>query len=199
MDSTNYQELYEKLKNNSIGEEKISNSKRTRKQVLLRVSLTTLASVILMTSLVGCGYQKNNNYNQTNTTTESEYIFDDRGYTTGEITGFRKGRVYELMKDNGYQDYEVNNGMQRDYGLSVDQIKELSGLDESYMYGFYCVTTPNMAEKVAIALGYKNIDDYVIIHGYIDENGNPDYREWMHHDKENMVNLLFELEQELKK
>lgn len=168
MNDEQYKVIYENLKRNSIGEEKVSTYKPTKRKVKLLVALTTL----LIMFLTSCNMS---NKVQPKETQMEVYTSDT--FSSLDISLYQRSRVINLMASYGYTDYtNINN--YREYKYTVEDYQKMEELDETYLYGFYMVTTTKTFNTVLNSLGYKDLNDYLIRNNYVNKDNKPDTNKW---------------------
>lgn len=72
----------------------------------------------------------------------------------------------------------TGRGYNRSYNYNTEDFQSLKGLDESYLYGFYCATSEENFNDVLSVLGYDSLDKYLIEKEYVDKYGNPSISVW---------------------
>ncbi len=192
MSDEQLKEIYENAKRNSVGRDKVANAFRYKTQAVLKKSMALVLTLFLAMACVGCGISNNSNLEEKRTAIEQEYAFledDESGYSAAEVGVYEKLRVMDLLDDNNMDDYDAV-GNKRDYHYSAIDYASVEGLDDSYLYGFYILSGADDANEMAIALGYASLDDYMIQHSYIDEDGKPSKAEWVKADIANMRELM---------
>ena len=106
-----------------------------------------------------------------------EYVTEIDGYDMSDLSIYSALRVYDLLDANGFTDYE-GRGYNRSYNYGIEDFQNLKGLDESYLYGFYCATSEENFNDVLSVLGYDALDKYLIEKEYVDKYGNPSISVW---------------------
>ena len=135
------------------------NSKRNsigkdKKQKLIKkvkkISTAMLVSLIAITSGVSLTACQDPNYT---TKMVSLYIFD----------------AQEIFEKYGL-----------DYGkkYSVEDYMKIPDINDNNLIGFYEMRGREECEKIAQALGYDGIDDYLVKNGYVNSNGEPSIKKW---------------------
>jgi hypothetical protein len=176
------EELFNKLKENSIGPEKRIQKRFTKKSISKKVFLS-LISLFIAISMTGC--IKDNNTNSIFTDSAYFSIYDDYGYTDSELEDFGIDRLDKLLDDNNLNNYTKENRL-REYNNTHDQYSMIEGLDESYVLSFYAVSSKESTEEFVKGLGYDSLNDYLEKHHYLKEDGKTNMRKWY---RENTVNL----------
>lgn len=73
----------------------------------------------------------------------------------------------------------VKHGYTPRASLTVEQYATIPEIyDEDNLLPFFELQGPQEMDKIVSILGYDNLDDYLIKHGYIDDNGKPSYLIW---------------------
>lgn len=193
MSEEQLKEIYEKAKNNSVGRDKVASAVRYKTQAVLKKSMAVVLAVFLAMGCVGCGITHNATPKDNDTYIEDvddSYMKDDEsGYSSAEVSIFEKLRAMDLLDDNNMDNYDAD-GAHRDYHYVASDYADVEGLDESYLYGFYVLAGEEDANEMAMALGYKSLDDFMIQNGYIDVNGNPSISKWSDADLINMREIM---------
>ena len=76
-----------------------------------------------------------------------------------------------------FTDYE-GSGYNRSYHYDSEDFRNLEGLDESYLYGFYCATSEENFNDILSVLGYSSLEQYLTEKEYVDGDGNPSIDAW---------------------
>lgn len=179
--------LFEKMKVNSIGNDKISEYKPIKKQIKFKFAKIAIITMLSMTCLTGCGNMISQDRNVTEQTIESNY----NGYSLYDIHVFENYRLNTLLNNYNLTEYEENNRV-RSYSYTVEDYKQISELDDSYLYAFYNMCDTQTVTTVCNALGYQDLNDYLIKNNYITKSGNPDTYEWSEANSENISNIMLE-------
>lgn len=108
---------------------------------------------------------------------KTEYVTEIDGYEMADLSMYGNLRVYDLLDANGFTDYE-GSGYNRSYRYDAEDFRKLKGLDESYLYGFYCATSEENFNDVLSVLGYDSLEQYLTEKEYLDEDGNPSIDAW---------------------
>ena len=137
-----------------------------------------LSVAMLCTACIGPGQSNHNEKSSSEIEAEYKFLIDDEsGYSADEVGVFEKLRAMDLLNENQMFDYERKT-LQRDYHYTAEDYAKIKGLDETYLYGFYILSNEEDANEMVKALGFENLDDYMIQKGYVDEDGNPSRDEW---------------------
>lgn len=179
--------IYNNAKENSIGGEKKSPAKRYKINVPLSVATATLISIITIAGCIAI-----NNDKQTNPTDiqqEISYLTEIDGYSISDLSIYQNLRVYDLLDKNGFTDYE-GSGYNRTYNYTKEDFQKLKGIDENYLYGFYCATSEDNFKDILSVIGYDSLDSYLIHRNYVDNQGNPSIEAWNNSTMQEMANLL---------
>lgn len=173
MNKEKYQEIYENLKKNSIGTNKRSSNKRNIKKAILNASMAS----ILVTFLSGCsiGLQNSNSNNYTNDKIVEESNF--YGYEKGFLKQTEKLDASSLMKNHNLTEFDLIEG-KRQYSYSKEEYNNIYALTDSYLYGFYLLTTEDTFSIILSSRGYDSFDDFLIKNGYINSKGEANREMW---------------------
>lgn len=114
------------------------------------------------------------------------------GFTTYQISTYQTLRLYDLLEANNLTEYEPDHLIRRSYKYTADDYKKIAKLDESYLYAFYTQTTLETLTEVCQALGYDDIENFLISKGYVDKDGNPDVSVWYKHNKKEIAAIMKE-------
>ena len=115
MDKKIYEDIYNNLENNSIGNDKRSVNNRHKKKVVLKISLGVLLSSLLIVSISGVNLMKKINYNNQNQTIENTFDYESYGYSRNNIKDYGKLVSKSILEDNGFVDYTINSDNKRHY------------------------------------------------------------------------------------
>lgn len=192
----NHEKIYEKTKNNSIGPDKKAPAKRTKKSIATTISISLLIMTLAASGLahyLGVSTKKTTIDNQP--TIEIEYKNEYNGYKTREITTFARLRAIDFLKEHGITEY-VTIEDRRDYKYSAEDYKKISELDESYLSALYTLTTPETFNEFLKALGYTNLDDFLISNNYLDSKGKASTRTWRIFDLEKISTIMKNMTEE---
>ena len=116
---------------------------------------------------------------------------EESEFSIYEISVFQQERVKALLEKNKLTDYTVENG-RRHYSHTAEDYAKILELDETYLYGFYTLTSRATLDEVCKALGYTDIKDYLIQKQYVDSEGNPDVHVWYKQNKKDMIVIMRE-------
>lgn len=173
MNEQNYMAIFTNLKNNSIGINKRSSNKRNLKKVILNASMASILITFLSGCSVGLKNSNSNNYTNDKIVEESNLY----GYEKGFLKQVEKENAIRLLKHNNLTEYKIVDG-KRQYNYSVDDYKNIYRLTDSYLHGFYLLTTKETFNKVLNARGYEDLNEFLINNGYVNEQGQPDINLW---------------------
>ncbi len=120
---------------------------------------------------------------------KTEYATEIDGYDMADLSMYGNLRVYDLLDANGFTDYE-GSGYNRSYRYDSEDFRNLKGLDESYLYGFYCATSEENFNAVLSVLGYDSLEQYLTEKEYVDEDENPSIDAWNDSSMSYLVGLL---------
>ena len=184
--------LYENLKKNSIGNEKKCKAVKYIKKGTLRVGITVLISAFTIGVLSGCNIHEdyfNNNDNENNHSSYEQTLNDYNGFSIVEIRNYEMLRADDLFSNNGFHSYSME-GTKRKYNYKSSDYKRIKELDETYLYGIYLNTNSSTFNEVLQALGYSDLEDYLIKNNYVNKNGEPSTMAWSNADLEKMSQLM---------
>lgn len=139
------------------------------KLILLTSACTAFILVIVFLWL--------NSMQQKGSGNENRYITEIDGYDMADLSIYGNLRVYDLLDANGFTDYE-GSGYNRSYHYDSEDFRNLEGLDESYLYGFYCATSEENFNDILSVLGYSSLEQYLTEKEYVDGDGNPSIDAW---------------------
>lgn len=178
--------IYNNAKNNSIGKEKKSSAQRFKRNVIL-----SIATAALVTVLASAGFlaMHKNEEELTDSPDRIEYVTEIDGYKLSQLAVYQNARVYDLLNDYGFKDYD-EVGKIRYYNYTEEDFQRLKGIDENYLYGLYCTTSEQNFKDILSVFGYDSLDSYLIDRNYIDKQGNPSIDAWNYANKQEMANLL---------
>lgn len=178
--------IYNNAKNNSIGKEKKASAQRFKRNVVL-----SIATAALVTVLASAGFlaMQENKEELTDSPDRIEYVTEVDGYNMSDLSIYQNLRVYDLLDNYGFTDYE-GSGYNRTYNYTAEDFQRLKGIDENYLYGFYCATSEQNFKDVLSVFGYDSLDSYLIDRNYIDKQGNPSIDTWNDATMQEMANLL---------
>lgn len=207
-------ELFKKLVDNSVGNEKKCQNNRIIKKVILNLSLDALIMAFAVTSLTGCGDAIRKESPKITDTSKDDYSysamtpsfkeeFDEmiekdnfNGYTTYEIRTYETLRAKEILNNNDLTEYGsfiTENGFKRKYNYKAEDYEKISELDETYLYGMYMVTHQETLNEILKSLGYENLDDFLLKNNYTDVNGNPSIKVWQSMDLVQMSEIMAQM------
>lgn len=197
MDPKDLQKIYDRTLENSVGNTKKCRYKKTFKYVIMKVALITLLMTFVASCMVGCF----NDYKAKNTNfAQSVETFDENeslnGFSTYQISTYQNLRLYDLLEAYDFTDYTVD-GSKKDYHYTAEQYSQIKELDETYLYAFYTQTTPSTLTAVCKALGYENLEDFLLDNGYVDEDGKPNINVWYKKNKVEMSKIMKKAKDEL--
>ncbi|MBQ9072546.1 MAG: hypothetical protein IJY25_05265 [Bacilli bacterium] len=167
----------EQMKKNSIGSEKrdklVSNTKR-----ITKVTLGMVLMLVMSLSMCSCkGRFHNisiNSDGKIEIEATQEYIDYNEGY---ELIHLKIKDVKNILKSYNIEYYNDEIGPVTNDISVYQQIKEIK---EEDLFGYYKLLGKEESEKIIKILGYKDWDDYLISHSYLDENGNPSIGIWIY-------------------
>lgn len=197
MSDEKLKEMYNNTLKNSVGIDKKCKFKKVLKNVKTKLTLVSLILIFLSSGLVGCNqndYSYNNSNSNKLTTSYTTVVSNDsinNEFGEYETLKYQRIRLYELLDSYKMDDYSIVN-LRRNYNYGVEDYKNIKELDESYLYMFYVDTTLDNVQTVCQALGYENLDDFMIKNEYVNKEGKPDVNVWHRKNKENINKLMKE-------
>ena len=183
MNEEDYLKIYEKCKNNSVGEDKKIKKNKTTITTNLKKTVATFIAILSMSSLIGCGINKNNSSIEPST---MYWTIDEtwNGYTYDQISKYEKSRIYNKIG--------IDNVQNIDMYTTNDFIN--IGFNESYLLGFYLYFDENIVTEFCKSIGYENLNDYLIKNNYMDKDNNPVVDMWVADALENSSELMLSRE-----
>lgn len=118
-----------------------------------------------------------------------EYVTEVDGYDMSNLSIYQNLRVYDLLDNYGFTDYN-GSGYNRTYNYTEEDFQRLKGINENYLYGFYCATSEQNFKDVLSVFGYDSLDSYLIDRNYVDKQGNPSIDAWNDATMQEMANIL---------
>ena len=181
-------EMYKNALNNSIGNDK-KVKKNFKKKFFAKLPIAMITGVLIAMSVTGCGLI--DKQVQQNNPIYEDYmnITEDYGVTTMEVNNYQGERLYKLLDGSVIDKYEAR-GRTRDYYATAEDYARVNGLDETYLGTMYYTSSKEDANEMAKALGYASLDEYLIKNGFIDSNGDADYRLWSAANSINMAKMM---------
>ena len=188
--------ILEKMRNNSIGREKRTTNKFSKRKVILNVAMSTILSIVLSVSMIGCAKEPTV---EDKATIQQEYsqIYEDYGIQTRDIQPYEVERVENVLEDNGLIDYTMNEDNLRDYHYKAEDYAAIDVLDETYLRAFYSIASDESVDEMAKGLGYDNLNDYLSEKGFLYKNGKIDGQTWAAYDSIEMAKIMSQ-DQEVK-
>lgn len=192
MNEQDYQKIYESAKENSIGPEKKAPASRKKQKLYINITIGVLVAGLATAGIVSIFAPKNDEKTITpeQTITETvEYESEYNGYSDIEIGTYERLRAKDLLDDYGFTDY-TEEGNKRNYNYTSEDYKKITELDESYLYALYIITTENTFNEFLKALGYENLQSFLITNNYTDENNKPSLYAWALADLEEISLIM---------
>ena len=121
-------------------------------------------------------------------TDDFEQFVEEKNINLTEIGRVQKVRAAALLEKNGLTEFTVKR-IKRHYNYTAEDYRKMEGLDESYLSGFYKLCDEESFAVILKALEYKDLDDFLVKNGYVDESGNPDHQKWYEQEIRNTVEL----------
>lgn len=172
-----FERIYNNTMQNSIGEEKQCDYNKKTKKVTLRIALTTLTLILVTSCFINIIFPKiKDNFDNVLYARDEQHLeLEYNGYSINSIRTYEKRRFYSLMRENGLTDYSQVD-KKRDYHYTVEDYIKMEDLDESYLYAIY-ISTVNINDFL-IALGYTDLQDFLLKNNYVNEQGKPSVKTW---------------------
>lgn len=184
------EDLFKRMRENSIGSEKRTSNRFNRKRVFLKKTISAILSAVIAFSMIGC--VKNDNSNQLESMIEYSQLYEDYGYTDQELCDYEIERLDSLLESNGMGEYTRDEDCLRNYDYTAEDYKSIEGLDDSYLYAMYLTANQQSVDEFSRALGYNDLNDYLESHGYVDDNGYIDGRKWYRDNIMDMAKIKYE-------
>lgn len=192
MNEQYYQEIYESAKENSIGPEKKASASRKKQKLYINIAIGVLVASLATAGIVSIFAPKNVEEQKIPEQTISETVEYEReynGYSDIEIGAYERLRAKDLLDDYGFTDY-TEEGNKRNYNYTSEDYQKITELDESYLYALYVITTENTFNEFLKALGYENLQAFLITNNYTDENNKPSLYAWALADLEEISLIM---------
>ena len=177
--------IFNNLKNKSIGNNKKVKANFIKTKVLIGVSvLTTIATMLTACSINFSNEKENNSIGHQ----KIEYL-EENGITSTELISFEKLRTISLLNENNLNNYtETSAG--RHYENTYTDYMKVSDLDDSYIHGFYLLSDDESVDEMCKGLGYSDFEDYMKKNNYVDENNNIDKEIWNYENMKVVVPIM---------
>ena len=201
MNEDKFMSIYVQLKENSIGPEKKCKYNKKTVGTILKSSVLSLTALLCCSGIVGC---KKHSMNQKPTNnvdvTKNELSETEKStkynYTEREIKLYEKTRTLKLLESNNMNEYTFNEKtMRREYAYTATDYLKIIELDDTYLLGFYNLADTYTVTEVCKALGYENLNSYLISTGY-NNNGNPDKISWLVDSLDDISKMMYAEENE---
>lgn len=182
-------QIFDNLKRNSIGNDKRSANKRYHKNLILKISLAS----IMITFLSACSTGISKEVNLNNEAIMEENISKEySGFSKDEVELAEVSNVTYLLKNRNMLDNfnYTEDGYEASYTKEV--YARINELDDSNLHGFYLFATKDTFNTILNSQGYKDINDFLITKGYIDNNGKPSLEMWEESSLEEMGKYMEE-------
>ncbi len=170
-------------------------SSAKRKKRARGITITTLIASLLCLIVACLAVSFMLDFNKAESTqieTKEQIILEFEGYDTIVIDFYAKNKVGGLMHENGYVEYEKNEGKQC-YKYTANDYRKIEELNESHIYGFYILADEQTTDEVCKALGYRDLADYLKQAGYADKHGLPDIIRWKNAERARIAKYMKEL------
>lgn len=164
MNDDKFLSIYNKLREESIGNTKRCNYKSKGKIQILKRAFLSITALLCCAGAVGCN--KINEQPKSIVESESQSFessdLECNGYQYSRILTFSKIRSKELLDNNGLTEYYFDtDSLTSIYSYTATDYEKIDGLDESYIFGFYNLSDHNTVDEVCKALGYEGFYDYL--------------------------------------
>lgn len=199
MDKKVYENIYNVLEKNSIGNEKKCPNNRKKKKVILKISLGMLTGLLIVVGIIGSSLIKlnNNYYEQIQQIEDVDNNDVERyGYSIINIQEYGKLITKNMLKEYGFDNYTINDDNYRHYNYTSDDYKKIINFDERYLYSLYLVVDDYTINEFTKSLGYKDLDDYLIKNNYIDDEGKASTYKWLIDYLREMAKIMNDLPKE---
>jgi len=152
----------ETIKKNSIGNDKKIEYKKVSKKISKRM-LSILLVIIVSLSVTAC------------TKLDREVY-----YPYSEAMDIDYSLVNEYITDNSYEllMYLKENNIDLNGSSTVEDYKKIKDLSEEDLIILCFSLGTKECEKIVQSFGYKNWDDYLKQNDYINNEGEPDFKQW---------------------
>ena len=190
--------IYEQLKNNSIGTEKVSKYNKRNAGTILKSTILSLTALLCMAGAVGCKNEVNNNTKSSDVLVQEtdDYvpsIVRRHNYKNSDIILYEEVRVNHLMESYNLTDYySLGDGIKRTYNYSKDVYEKMNDLDETYISGFYYLCDMSTVNTVCNALGYKDLKAYIVEKGFVNDNGEANISGWLWDELDSMSDVMYQ-------
>ena len=185
------QEILANMKDKSIGSEKKAKADFFKKKIIMTVSALALASTLL----TACGHLPLKDISQIQQMLEETDDFEqyviDNDIDLNEITLQQKIKIIALLEEYGLTEFTVER-IKRHYEYTSEDYKQIKELDDYYLSCFYKLADRESFDVMLKAMGYSDLDDFLLKNGYIDKNGKPDRQQWF----EENVRRTFEMKEQ---
>ncbi|MBR6690863.1 MAG: hypothetical protein IKL65_05980 [Bacilli bacterium] len=181
-------ELLEKIKKNSIGENKRDKYITTTKKIS-KALISTLFAVVFSVSMIACSnVNKNFDYESVESSFQ-EYNQNkeiDMSLVDQYLIAYRS-RVYEYIVSSGIDNESIREGT-----TTIEDYKAVLDLSEDDLVFYYNLLGKQECEKVVQALGYKNWNDFLTRNNHLNELGNPEFKEWTNSEYREITKIMRE-------
>ena len=180
--------IYDNLKKNSIGKEKKAKANFIKQKVVLTISMISIVTTLLTACAPTATIERTKDPSTVEAYQISEML-EENNISSMQVTTFQKGRVVELLTQHGFTDF-TDTGNKRHYNYTYSDYEQIKELDESYLYGFYILADLESFNEMVKSMGYKDLEDFLIQHNYVDELGNPDTYEWNIQNMQEIIPIM---------
>lgn len=156
------------------------------------VAFAVLAAMLF--GLTGCSVVKVERPETTEEKQEVTYANTYNGYKDYQIGTYERLRAMDLLEAYGLTDYSMD-GRKRHYPYTVEEFRAVTELDETYLYALYILCDRDTFMVVLEALGYEDLEDFLIRMNYVDDEGEPSLFVWAVADMELISEIMVEKSQ----
>lgn len=164
--------ILEKAKSLSICNER-KEYKKNFKEISKR-GASLLMALTMSLSLTACSKDKNISKNN-----ESESSYEEiTDYDSKTISAYVSSKIYRADAQLKLANIRYCDEYGRILTNDLDTYKNIQDLNEDDLIGYYKVLGQEESNKILNLLGYSGWNDYLIKHGFVDKNGQPDIKIW---------------------
>ena len=171
----NLKKIIEKAKSMSICNER-KEYKKNFKEISKR-GASLLLALTMSLAITACGKEKNV-INNNEVESSYEEITD---YDSKTISSYVSNKIYRADAQLKLANIRYCDEYGRILANDVDTYKNIQDLNEDDLIGYYKVLGEEESNKILNLLGYNGWDDYLVNHGFVDKNGQPDIKMWEEH------------------
>lgn len=186
-------ETYTDSKDSSAEKEK--KSKKYSGKSILIILISLVAAVGTITA--GCLYvrhQRSVRYEQyvdnvveAYKKSEAEDLEKRHGFSYIQIGAYAEEQALNLLRDNEMFDYEEVDD-KRNYNYTSEDFKNVQGLSDKYILGFYYAVSSKNLDDICKALGYNDFSDMLKKKGF---DGDPDCLDWTFAESYSLADQMY--------